>query len=211
MELMPSSNCRRRRPLVGGHHDTRCSVATSSSLADWRTCTRVSSGKRTQDLTYPSSSGNPRIRTLLEGDDRLRTRSDTCRLDRAGGGVSRLRSLLAELDGQHSPRERKGYLPDFPGVVRAFGVRVVVQDDAILELPTTIEAEISKSSRPHILLAEQLVGALAALRRRQGDSTSPCCICRSDGPMRSRVVRMTTSTCTISSRQTQRPLEFPLS
>lgn len=83
------------------------------------------------------------------------------------GGVKELRGLLAELNGRIQPKERKTYLPDFPGVKRLLGVRVVVSESAIVELPASVDGEVQRGSQPHLKLAEHLAGALAALRRQQ--------------------------------------------
>jgi hypothetical protein len=83
------------------------------------------------------------------------------------GRLDQLRSLLAELKERHEPRERKTYLPVFPGVTKLLGVDVVVADVATVELPASLDAEMHGAAQPHLKLAEHLAGALNALRRQQ--------------------------------------------
>src|SRR5436309_740772 len=40
------------------------------------------------------------------------------------GGLDRLAQLMREIDQPQKPRERKKYLPDFPGFSKLFGVQL---------------------------------------------------------------------------------------
>jgi hypothetical protein len=78
--------------------------------------------------------------------------------------VSKVTHLLSELEQVHQPRERKQYLPKFPGFSRIFGVRVVIASiDTQIILPEQLEQKITSSKRPHLVLAEHLAGVLSGL------------------------------------------------
>jgi len=77
--------------------------------------------------------------------------------------VSRVIQLFSELEQVHQPRERKQYLPKFPGFSRIFGVRVVASSDAQGTLPEQLEQKIASSRQPHLVLAEHLAGVLSGL------------------------------------------------
>lgn len=80
------------------------------------------------------------------------------------GEISVIERLVHECSSSHRAAERRTYLPDFPGVERVFGVRVVVAGPgARVELPASLEHEIANSQRPHLILAEHMARALARL------------------------------------------------
>jgi hypothetical protein len=86
------------------------------------------------------------------------------------GGLKRATNLLNELEGAHQPRERRAYLPEFPGFSKLFGVRLAFGNGATsIELPSTLTVEIQRSQRPHAVLAEALTRALFALRNVRHD------------------------------------------
>jgi hypothetical protein len=79
-------------------------------------------------------------------------------------------ALIAELETRPRPRERPQYLVEFPGFSRTFGVRAVLADQgARLELPAQLDQEISRSSRPHQVLAARLTQALSTLQTRRSE------------------------------------------
>jgi hypothetical protein len=78
-----------------------------------------------------------------------------------------LDGLLAESERQHQPRERRQYLPAFPGFSRVFGLRAVLAPAARIELPQNLHRELADSDQPHLVLSERLtqaIGTLAAQR-----------------------------------------------
>jgi hypothetical protein len=80
-------------------------------------------------------------------------------------GARRIASLVQELHQKHQPRERRNYLPEFPGFPKVFGVRAVLPNGpTTLELPESLTAEVLRSPKPHTILAETLARALFALR-----------------------------------------------
>ncbi len=81
-------------------------------------------------------------------------------------GVDR---FLAEFEQRHKPRERKQYLPEFPGFSSIFGLRIVSDPSTgRIELPKETDSELHGSELPHLALAEKLSSAVSQL-----DATRP--------------------------------------
>ena len=81
------------------------------------------------------------------------------------GQATRVELLLRELQQAHSPRERKSYLPEYPGFSRVFHVQLnTIARQAAIELSPDLTHQIACSQRPHLVLAEALTRALSALR-----------------------------------------------
>lgn len=80
------------------------------------------------------------------------------------GELVRVRDFVAELDAHHVPRERRQYLPAFPGFNRVFGLRVVSEPSVEFELDAGLDSRLEASSSPHHLLQDALVRALGALQ-----------------------------------------------
>lgn len=84
--------------------------------------------------------------------------------------ISKAMHLLSELEQQHQPKERRQYLPEFPGFSRVFGVRVVrAASNAQIGLPEQLEQEIAASEQPQLVLAERIAGALSGLQGIRSD------------------------------------------
>jgi hypothetical protein len=80
------------------------------------------------------------------------------------GFRKRVERLFSELEQHQVPRERKNYLPAFPGFARVFGLRAIqASDDLQLELSAAADREVMDSSRPHVRLAELLTKAVNQL------------------------------------------------
>lgn len=72
---------------------------------------------------------------------------------------------MRELDQEHKPRERKQYLPAFPGFEKVFGVRFTRGGPASrIVLSQDLDRQIESAAAPHVVLAEALTRALFALR-----------------------------------------------
>lgn len=79
-------------------------------------------------------------------------------------------NLLQELEQSHRPQERTSYLIDFPGFSNVFRLRVVASESNLCrEMPSSVDAEIAGSSKPHKTLAERLLHELSALRNQRAD------------------------------------------
>lgn len=87
-----------------------------------------------------------------------------------GEGTS-LTQLIGEFEQAHTPRERKNYLPDWPGFSKVFGLRVLRADAprAHLELQADLDKKIARAEKPHTVLAEELTRALRAFDAAGGD------------------------------------------
>ena len=81
------------------------------------------------------------------------------------GCTGRLQSFIAGLESDQSPRERRDYLPKWPGFSNVFGLRLNVPvGSCAIELDAGLEQELLGSNRPHIVLADQLVRAIQRLQ-----------------------------------------------
>ncbi|HET7308193.1 MAG TPA: hypothetical protein VFK24_10350 [Gammaproteobacteria bacterium] len=74
--------------------------------------------------------------------------------------------FLNDFDRRHLPKERKNYLPEFPGFKTVFGVRLIPGSSATqIRLPSSLDVELQNSQRPHLLLADHLTRVLAMLEQ----------------------------------------------
>lgn len=79
------------------------------------------------------------------------------------GTLKTISRLLRELEQEHPPRERPAYLPKYLGFSRIFGLRIVPASDNVwLELPADLDDVLSRSTTPHLVLAEKLTQALSS-------------------------------------------------
>ncbi|WP_197952019.1 hypothetical protein [Bradyrhizobium glycinis] len=68
---------------------------------------------------------------------------------------------MRELEQAHQPRERKQYLPPFPGFEKLFGVRMARRAAASrILLSQDLDGELEAAAKPHVVLAEALTRAL---------------------------------------------------
>ena len=79
--------------------------------------------------------------------------------------TERLTNQIREIEQVHQPRERKSYLPSFPGFEKIFGVQLARGGAGTsIELPSDLAAQMAASPKPHIVLAQALTRALFAMR-----------------------------------------------
>lgn len=84
------------------------------------------------------------------------------------GQVERVNGLLRELQQSHEPRERRHYLPSFPGFSKVFHVSMgPAGPNANVELPADLTEQMSQAEKPHLKLAEALQHALRTLRHQR--------------------------------------------
>jgi len=82
----------------------------------------------------------------------------------------RLYQFMRDMKGGAIATERKGYLPDWPGFQRVFGVHMRAAGTGChVELEASIEEDLIASNRPHVLLADRLVRAIQVLESRRTD------------------------------------------
>ena len=80
------------------------------------------------------------------------------------GESDRLYAFLKRLDSVYSPKERREYLPEWPGFQSVFGLHVrTASDSCRIELDPELESAFSNSARPHIVLADHFVRAIQRL------------------------------------------------
>lgn len=82
--------------------------------------------------------------------------------------AQQLYDFLKELRGKASPRERREYLPEWPGFQQVFKVRMEAAGAGChAQLGDELETEFGASSTPHLVLAERLVREVQALESRR--------------------------------------------
>ena len=80
------------------------------------------------------------------------------------GETNRLQSFLQRLESACDPKERKDYVPQWPGFQRVFGLQVsVAGENCRINLASELETAFRDSTRPHIVLADRLVRAIQRL------------------------------------------------
>jgi hypothetical protein len=80
------------------------------------------------------------------------------------GETGKLAGLVEELAAPQTPRERRAYLPRFPGFPEVFGVQLTLAGTGTqLELPAELDEAIQRNPDPHRALAEALGRALGQL------------------------------------------------
>jgi hypothetical protein len=77
------------------------------------------------------------------------------------GFRDKVRKLFEELEQRHQPRERKNYLPEFPGFSRVFGLRLAAAEKGMhVQLPELLNEQIRSANKPHMVLADALTKAM---------------------------------------------------
>ena len=80
------------------------------------------------------------------------------------GERNRLYTFLGQLDSVQRPRERRGYLPQWPGFRTVFGLHVrPASDGCHIEIESEFENSFVDSAKPHIVLADRLVRTIQHL------------------------------------------------
>ena len=80
------------------------------------------------------------------------------------GERGRLQALISELDTTRNPRERRDYLPAWPGFKNTFKLQLsLAGGNCDVELDPRLDMELRRSSSPHLVLAESLVRAIQRL------------------------------------------------
>ncbi len=86
------------------------------------------------------------------------------------GDSQRLYTFMKELNSTFDPRERKDYLPKWPGFSAAFNLKMRGAGAGChLELEARLGAELEDAAAAHIVLAERLTRAVHALEARRED------------------------------------------
>ncbi len=81
-----------------------------------------------------------------------------------------LYNFIKGLKLRHEPKERKDYLPEWPGFHGVFGVHVqAASRNCHIELPKQIDADLYNSQIPHVVLADNLVRTIHNLEAHRAD------------------------------------------
>ena len=81
-----------------------------------------------------------------------------------------LYEFMRRLRKSWKPRERKDYLPDWPGFREVFGLDMQAADPSChIQLEDRVDADVQMSKTPHVVLAEHLVRAIQTLFGRRTD------------------------------------------
>ena len=84
------------------------------------------------------------------------------------GESARLFGFMRELKQEHTPRERRDYLPQWPGFTSVFRLGVTPSDRTCrMELDGNLDDDFKMSRRPHVVLADHIVRSIAALQARR--------------------------------------------
>jgi hypothetical protein len=87
----------------------------------------------------------------------------------AGEG-RRLFDFMRQLNAPTEPRERRDYLPKWPGFHGVFGLHMKgASRGCHLELDKAVESELAESAAPHVVLADRLSRAIQSLDTRRMD------------------------------------------
>ena len=83
---------------------------------------------------------------------------------------NRLYTFMKCLNSTYTPKERKDYLPKWPGFQPVFGVHVrAAGGHCHVEFDQTLETEFNNSPSPHIVLADQFVRSIQLLQTHRSE------------------------------------------
>ena len=78
--------------------------------------------------------------------------------------------FMKSLNSAYTPKERRDYLPEWPGFHSVFGVHVRASSrNCRIELPQQVDADFHNSQIPHTVLAENLTRAIHSLEAHRND------------------------------------------
>ena len=84
------------------------------------------------------------------------------------GESGHLFDFMRRLHNAYRPKERKDYLPEWPGFQEVFGIRMeAARRECRVELDRQLETEFKNSSQPHIVLADHLVRSIQYLQSQR--------------------------------------------
>jgi len=82
----------------------------------------------------------------------------------------RIHDFISSLGRPSQPRERRDYLPNWPGFRSIFGIDVRAASlTCRIELDYNIDTELAASPTPHVVLADQLVRAIHRLQSQRAE------------------------------------------
>ena len=86
------------------------------------------------------------------------------------GGSGPLNGFMRGMNSKFQPRERRDYVPEWPGFRAVFGLHMhAAGKDCRVELDSKLESELRDASKPHAVLAERLTRAIHSLEARRSE------------------------------------------
>ena len=86
------------------------------------------------------------------------------------GDSSRLNEFMRRLNSRYRPRERRDYVPEWPGFHGVFGLHMhAAGKDCRVELDSRLEDDFRNAPKPHTVLAERLTRAIHGLEARRSE------------------------------------------
>ena len=86
------------------------------------------------------------------------------------GESRRIYDFMKSLNSNFDPRERKNYLPRWPGFQSVFGLHMRAAGKGCHEeVNRQVDTDLQSSSQPHVVIAEYLVRAIQRLEARRSD------------------------------------------
>ncbi len=77
---------------------------------------------------------------------------------------------MKALNSEYEPKERKDYLPKWPGFSGAFNLHMRgATKPCHIELDDRLEGEMRDSASPHVVLAARLISSLQTLETRRDE------------------------------------------
>ena len=78
--------------------------------------------------------------------------------------------FMKDLKQRHVPRERKDYLPEWPGFTPVFRIGMTAaKRNCHLDLDEELETNLIRDPNPHVLLADRIVRSLATLQAKRSE------------------------------------------
>ena len=83
---------------------------------------------------------------------------------------SGLYNFMRDLHGSFQPRERRDYVPIWPGFQRVFSLRMSAAEGAChIKVSPQLDTDLQESPQPHVTLADHLIRAIQPLEARRTD------------------------------------------
>ena len=86
------------------------------------------------------------------------------------GESSHLYKFIKGLKSEHAPRERREYLPNWPGFHGVFGIHMEAAPKSChLELPHQTDVDFCNAEKPHVVIAERLTKAIQNIEAQRSE------------------------------------------
>ena len=114
------------------------------------------------------------------------------------GESQRIYDFMKNLNSVFDPRERKDYLPRWPGFQRVFGLHMRAAGNGCHdEISSQLDTDLHKDPQAHVTIADHLVRAIQHLEARRSDFDVLFVYIPNGGSLVLLADPTTTSTCTI--------------